>query len=229
MIELRNIEFSYGTGSFRLDVPELKIPNGERTAVIGPSGSGKTTLLNLMAGIIQPEQGRIVVAGTDLSALDDSSLRNFRITRMGLIFQEFELLEYLSVLENILLPFRICRELLLDDEVRDRAVDLLEQVEMADKSHRFPAQLSQGERQRVAVLRALIAQPKIILADEPTGNLDPGNKERVLDILLRYAQERDATLVTVTHDHGLIPRFDRVIDCQSLLVAQVPPRAAVGE
>ena len=228
MIELRNIGFSYETGSFRLDFSGLAIPNGERTAVIGPSGSGKTTLLNLMAGIIQPEQGRIVVDGTDLGMLDDSSLRNFRITRMGLIFQEFELLEYLSVLDNVLLPFRICRELLLNDEIRDRAVDLLDKVEMLDKIRRFPTQLSQGERQRVAVSRALIAQPKIILADEPTGNLDPGNKERVLDMLIRYAQDRDATLITITHDHSLIPRFDRVIDSHSLLVTQQPPgKAAV--
>ena len=128
------------------------------------------------------------------------------------MFQEFELLEYLSVFDNILMPYRINGSLLLDSIVRERAQSLAEVVGIGDKLNRYVDQLSQGERQRVAICRALLVQPQLILADEPTGNLDPTNKDRVLDILFDYAETNGATLVTVTHDHDLLPRFGRVID-----------------
>ena len=136
---------------------------------------------------------------------------------MGLVFQEFELLEYLSVLDNILLPYRITAALELTPGVRNRACRLADDVGIADKLDRHPGRLSQGERQRVAICRALIAEPPLLLADEPTGNLDPGNKGRVLDILFDYSTNNDATLVTVTHDHELIPRFDRVLEFRDFL------------
>ncbi len=136
---------------------------------------------------------------------------------MGLVFQEFELLEYLSVFDNILLPYRITQALELNPAARERARRLAADVGIADKLRRYPGQLSQGERQRVAICRAIIVEPPLLLADEPTGNLDPGNKGRVLDILFDYARETGATLVTVTHDHGLIGRFDRLIDFQDFL------------
>jgi putative ABC transport system ATP-binding protein len=183
--------------------------------MIGPSGSGKTTLLSLMAGIRTPETGSIRTAEVDLAPLDEPGRRDFRIRTIGLVFQEFELLEYLSVLDNILLPYRISPALRLERSVRERAVALARQVGIGDKLDRHANLLSQGEKQRVAVCRALLARPPLILADEPTGNLDPTNKDHVLDILFEYAHSSQATLVTVTHDHDLLSRFDRVIDFRS--------------
>ena len=133
-----------------------------------------------------------------------------------MVFQSFELLEYLCVLDNILLPLRIGSGLSVGDSLRDRACELAAHVGISDKLRRYPGQLSQGERQRVAVSRALLLEPSLVLADEPTGNLDPHNKTLVLDLLLDYARQQSATLVTVTHDTELLSRFDRVIDFRSL-------------
>jgi len=152
----------------------------------------------------------------DLAATDEITARNFRAQQVGLIFQEFELLEYLTVLDNILLPYRINRQLKLSDTARERAVNLAKRTDIYDKLNRYPDQLSQGERQRVAVCRAVVTNPELLLADEPTGNLDPENKSKVLDLLLDMAREHKATLVTVTHDHDLAARFDRVIDFAAL-------------
>ena len=217
MIDIQNLLFRYGEGEFRLDIPTLNVAAGERVAVVGPSGSGKTTLLNLIAGIARPQSGDIVTASHNLADLDDGSVRNFRIEHIGLVFQEFELLEYLDVFDNVLLPYRINNSLKLDAAVRQRAVELLESVGIGDLRYRLPDQLSQGERQRVAVCRALLVKPPLLLADEPTGNLDPANKGRVLDILVDYAAANDATLVTVTHDSNLLSRFERVIDFSDFL------------
>jgi len=212
IIQIADLEFRYGEGDFALVIPELVVERGEKVAVIGPSGSGKTTLLNLIAGIATPQRGRVVTKGVEVTSLDDSRRREFRIRNIGLVFQEFELLEHLSVLDNVLLPYRINPSLRLEPPVRQRAVSLAERVGVADKLGRFANRLSQGEKQRAAVCRALIAEPELLLADEPTGNLDPANKGRVLEILFDYAEERGATLLTVTHDHDLLGRFGRVID-----------------
>jgi len=217
MIEIRNMLFQYGEGDFRLDVPSLQVASGERVAVVGPSGSGKTTLLNLVAGIARPQSGDVVTVGQKLADLDDGATRNFRIRNIGLVFQEFELLEYLDVLDNVLLPYRINNSLELDSQVRQRAAELLKSVGIGHLRDRLPDHLSQGERQRVAVCRALLVKPPLLLADEPTGNLDPANKGRVLDILVDYAAANDATLVTVTHDSNLLSRFERVIDFSDFL------------
>jgi putative ABC transport system ATP-binding protein len=211
-VELRDLDFRYGEGGFRLRIPELRVERGARVAVIGPSGSGKTTLLHLVAGIAAPRAGRVVTDGVEVNGLDDAARRAFRIRRIGLVFQEFELLEYLNVLDNILLPYRIHPALRLDPAVRERARALAGSVGIGDKLGRFADRLSQGERQRVAVCRALLAEPPLLLADEPTSNLDPANKDRVLDILLDHARQSGATLLTVTHDRDLLERFDRVID-----------------
>ena len=228
MIELTDLNFSYGQGDFALHLPELTIAAGETVAVVGPSGSGKTTLLNLIAGIVRPLAGRIIVNGNCFENLDERQLRDFRVQHMGLVFQEFELLEYLDVLDNLLLPFRVSRALDLTPQVRLHAERLAEEVDIIDKIHRYPSQLSHGERQRVAVCRALMTAPGLLLADEPTGNLDPANKSRVLDILLDFARKHSSTLVTVTHDYDLIPRFDRVFDFRSFQsVPPVAPEVAV--
>ena len=150
--------------------------------------------------------------GSEIQALDDAARRDFRIRHIGLVFQEFELLEYLNVLDNILLPYRINGSLDLTRAVRDRGSELAEEVGISTHLNRYVRHLSQGERQRVSVCRALLAEPPLLLADEPTGNLDPTNKDRVLDILFDYSEKSGATLVTVTHDHDLLPRFERIID-----------------
>ncbi len=212
MLCVRDLRFRYREGDFTLAVPELRVQPGETVAVIGPSGSGKTTLLNLIAGIATPEQGSVAVGDLELCGLDDGARRDFRIRHVGLVFQEFELIEYLSVFDNILLPYRINPSLRLEPAVRERARELAQRVGIGDLLGRFVGRLSQGERQRAAVCRALVTEPWLLLADEPTGNLDPANKGRVLDILFEYAREAGATLLAVTHDHDLLGRFARVID-----------------
>ena len=212
MIQLQDVEFRYGPGGFRIRVPEFQVERGEIAAVIGPSGSGKTTLLHLVAGIVVPQRGRVVVDGRTVSALGDAERRAFRISRMGLVFQEFELLEYLSVLDNTLLPYRITPALRLDRATTERARSLADDVGIGRMLDRSVRKLSHGEKQRVAICRALVPDPSILLADEPTGNLDPTTKERVIDLLLAHARKHDTTVLTVTHDHGLLDRFDRVFD-----------------
>lgn len=212
MIQIENLDFRYPRAGFRLSVPELRIAAGERCAVIGTSGAGKTTLLKLTAGIAIPRSGRIRVDGVQVHDLDDRERRNFRISRIGFVFQELELLDYLNVLDNIVHTYRINRVLKLNRRVWERAAELAEAAGLAGKLGRMPRELSQGERQRVAVCRALLPEPGLILADEATGNLDPANKNRILDLLFRMAERSGATLVAVTHDHELLPHFDRVID-----------------
>ena len=212
MIEVRDLDFRYAEGDFVLRIPRLAIERGSTVAVVGPSGCGKTTLLNLVAGIASPRGGSVTTHDVDVTTLTDRARRDFRIRHVGLVFQEFELLEYLNVLDNILLPYRINAAHELTSHVRDRARRLARDVGIADKLNRHPDKLSQGEKQRVAVCRALLTEPVLLLADEPTGNLDPRNKGRVLDILFDYAERSAATLVTVTHDLDLVDRFSRVVD-----------------
>jgi putative ABC transport system ATP-binding protein len=228
MMELHDVVFRYPEGEFELRIADLRVAAGEQTAVIGPSGSGKTTLLHLVAGIVAPERGRVVVDDVVVSDLGEAEGRRFRIARMGLVFQEFALLDHLSVLDNVLLPYRIAPVLRLDDAAKNRASELLERVQLADKAHRLVVRLSQGERQRVAVCRALVTEPRILLADEPTGNLDPANKFRVLDILREYAEAHCATLLTVTHDHDLLSRFSRVIDFKAFHAVDESNEPTVG-
>ena len=216
MIELSDVLFRYREGEFELRIRELALARGEQVGLIGPSGSGKTTLLHLLAGIERPERGRIAVDGTAMGELSDANTRAFRIRKLGLVFQEFALLEHLSVFDNVLLPYRITPVLELDATAQQRAHSLIEDVGLGKSSDRLVTQLSQGERQRVAVCRALVTEPLLLLADEPTANLDPANKFRVIDILRDYAVEQDATLLTVTHDHDLLNRFPRVIDLKTM-------------
>jgi putative ABC transport system ATP-binding protein len=212
MLTVESLGFAYREGEFRLQISQFAVAAGEKVAVIGPSGSGKTTLLNLVAGIFVPEQGTVRVADVPVDSLSDASRRDFRISNIGFVFQDFELLDYLSVLDNILHPYRITRALKLSREVRQRAQALAEQMGIADKLQRYPQELSQGERQRAAICRALLPRPQLILADEATGNLDPENKTRILDLLFESVDQHGATLLAVTHDHDLLPRFDRVVD-----------------
>jgi ABC-type lipoprotein export system ATPase subunit len=212
MIDIRQLEFRYREGNFHLHVTDLQVKGGATVAMVGPSGTGKTTLLDLVAGYRIPDAGVINVNGEEISSLRDKERRDFRIRNIGLVFQEFELIEYLNVIDNILLPYRITPSLQLRQGVYDRAVSLAREVGISDKLRRNVIRLSQGERQRVAVCRALLPEPALLLCDEPTGNLDPTNKEHVMDIIFDYVNRNSTTLVVVTHDHELLPRFGRVID-----------------
>lgn len=212
MVEIENLTFAYPAGGFRLRVPSLTLGDGERLAIVGPSGSGKTTLLNLIAGILRPEAGQIDVAGTDVTTLTDAERRRFRASSIGFVFQDFALLDYLPARQNILYPYRISPGLKLDHEARARAEALATASGIGDKLDRHPSALSQGEQQRVAICRALVTQPKLVLSDEATGNLDPESKARILDLLFERAEAAGASVLAVTHDHELLPRFDRVLD-----------------
>ena len=212
MIEISALRFSYPSGNFRLSIPGFSVSRAEKVAVIGPSGSGKTTLLNLIAGIVAPEHGDIRVGTVKVSSLSDAARRDFRIAGIGFVFQNFELLDYLNIFDNILHPYRITKALCLTQEVRSRAKHLAETMGIADMLQRHPGDLSQGELQRAAICRALLPRPTLILADEATGNLDPDNKTRILDLLFQAVADDKTTLLAVTHDHELLDRFDRVVD-----------------
>ena len=210
--KVRDVDFTYGEEGFRLRIPKLDLESGERVAFVGPSGSGKTTLLHLLAGILIPRSGLVRVGEFELNRLDDAARRAFRISKIGFVFQDFRLIEYLNVRENALLPYRLNPSLRLDESVGKRLSLLAEQLQLGDELDLPIDELSQGERQRAAIARALLARPGMILADEPTGNLDPANKTRILDLLFSQTEESESTLVMVTHDHALLDRFDRVID-----------------
>lgn len=215
-IELAALTFRYPHSEFRLQIHRLSVKERERLAITGASGCGKTTLLNLIAGIAVPDSGTVRVGDTEVGGLSDSERRAFRLTQLGFVFQDFELIDYLSVLDNVLLPYRISGALSFNDAVRDRAARLLDRVGMRQATARNVTELSQGERQRVAICRAMLPGPQVVLADEATGNLDPESKSAILDLIFEEAAAEGATLVAVTHDHGLLPNFDRVVDFSTL-------------
>ncbi|MEL7316198.1 MAG: ATP-binding cassette domain-containing protein, partial [Cyanobacteria bacterium J06559_3] len=229
IIQITDLEFQYDGGEFRLRLPQLSVSAGQKVAMIGPSGTGKTTVLHLLAGIRTPLSGQIQVVDARIHELSDSDRRRFRIAHIGFVFQDFELLEYLNVLDNMLHPYRLNPALKLDTEVKQRAIALAQQLGIADKVKRSVKALSQGERQRVAICRALLPQPKVLLADEATGNLDPANKQRILDILFNYVDEHQATLLAVTHDYELLDRFDQVIDLKTAMTMTATANDATVE
>ncbi|WP_417386974.1 ABC transporter ATP-binding protein [Gimesia sp.] len=214
MIRLQQIQFRYPQSPFQLSIPQLEFKDAEKVAVVGPSGCGKTTLLNLISGILVPDQGTLISCDLDLKTLDDSQRRVYRISKIGFVFQEFELIDYLNVRENILLPYFINQALKLDQSVQERARELAASMQIDQYLTGRIDQISQGERQRVAICRALLPQPEILLADEPTGNLDPANKRLIRDLLLEHATRTNATLIMVTHDDRLLDQFDRTIDIE---------------
>jgi len=222
VIHAAGLRFQYPHGGFALHVAALDVAAGERVALIGPSGCGKTTLLHLIAGIKRPDGGELRVNGVEPGKLSDAAARAFRVRSVGMVFQDFGLLEYLNVADNIMLPYRVGAGLNVTRDVRERAAGLAATMGVADKLARPVGTLSLGEMQRVAVCRALVTRPPLVLADEPTGHLDPASKTRVLDAMLAAAREVGAAVLTVTHDHGLLDRFDRVVD----FMAFVQPGAA---
>lgn len=212
MLVTRDLRFRFPGGGFELVATDLRVDAGGTLAVVGPSGCGKSTLLSLLAAERVPTQGTVEFGGLELSSLDEAERRRFRITSVGIVFQEFRLLEYLNVLDNILLPCRLHPALPLDATMRERAVTLAERLGIGQLLRRMPERLSHGERQRVAVARGLVVRPRLLLADEPTGNLDPASKRRLLEEFLELARHGAASVVVATHDHALLPAFDAVYD-----------------
>jgi ABC-type lipoprotein export system ATPase subunit len=222
VITVSDLAFRFPHSDFHLAVPSLNIARAERVALIGPSGSGKTTLLHLIAGILSPSRGAIRVQDRELNALGDTARRAFRIARIGLVFQSFELVSYLDVFENILLPYRLNSALRLGPEVERRAEQLARDTGIVHRLRYFPHRLSHGEKQRAAICRALLPEPALLLADEPTGNLDPSSKQRVVDLLFQQTERTGATLLMVTHDTEIAARFPRVINCRDFAGGGAP-------
>jgi putative ABC transport system ATP-binding protein len=183
------------------------VPAGQFLAIAGPSGSGKSTLLGLIAGLDQPTAGRIEVAGIDVTALDEDALARFRRDRIGYVFQSFHLLPTLTARENVAVPLELAGEADADA----RAAALLAEVGLAERAHHYPVQLSGGEQQRVAVARAMARRPALLLADEPTGNLDSATGKQIIELLVGMNRRLGSTLVLVTHDTALAAHADRVV------------------
>jgi len=190
-----------------LDNVDLEIAHGEFVAVTGPSGSGKSTLLALLAGLDRPSSGTVAIDGEPLDSLDEHALALLRRRKIGFVFQSFQLLSNFTAIENVMLPL----ELLGTPAPRAKAAELLESVGLGSRGHHYPAQLSGGEQQRVAVARAFATDPPLLLADEPTGNLDGKNGKRVLDAMLALRRDRGTTIVMVTHDASVAGLADRTI------------------
>jgi putative ABC transport system ATP-binding protein len=207
MIELRQVSKTVQSGDHRLTILhplDYTIPSGQFLAVVGPSGSGKSTLLGLLAGLDAPTTGHVVVDGTDITTLPEDRLARLRGEKIGFVFQFFHLVPSLTALENVLVPMEIARR----PGATARARQLVEEVGLSDRAHHYPSQLSGGEQQRVAIARALANDPPIVLADEPTGNLDSTTGRHIMELLLRVQRARGSTLVLVTHDAELAALAD---------------------
>ncbi|HVL72497.1 MAG TPA: ABC transporter ATP-binding protein [Beijerinckiaceae bacterium] len=213
-IALESVDLSLGRGAARVHILKgisLAIGRGEAVGLVGPSGSGKSTLLMAMAGLERPDSGQVVVDGTDLSGLDEDALARFRGRRIGIVFQSFHLVPTMTALENVALPLELAGEA----DAFDRARAELDLVGLGERLHHYPSQLSGGEQQRVAIARAVVPNPAILVADEPTGNLDEGTGASIVDLLFSLKRERGSTLVLVTHDLDLARRCDRVVRLRS--------------
>jgi len=218
VVSLADVEVVRGTGRdrFALTIGQLTIGPGEHTACVGASGCGKTTLLRAISGVQPVERGAVSVLGENVHAMSDAARRAYRATRIGMVFQHFALIDYLNAIDNILLPYRVCPALRLDREARARARGLAEQAGIGKLLGRLPDRLSQGERQRVAICRALVTRPSLLLCDEPTGNLDPSRSREAIELILREADGVGATALVVTHDHSLLDLFGSTVDLGSL-------------
>ncbi len=207
MIELRGVSKTVTSGDRQLTILhplDLVVPSGQRLAIVGPSGSGKSTLLGLIAGLDAPTQGSILIDGVEVTSLGEDALARLRGSKIGFVFQSFHLIPSLTALENILVPMEIAGR--RDAGVRAR--ELLREVGLVDRGHHYPSQLSGGEQQRVAIARALSNEPVILLADEPTGNLDTATGHQIIELLLSVNRTRGTTLVVVTHDSEIASMAD---------------------
>ncbi len=210
MIELINVSRTVTSGAGPLTIlhpTSLRFERGQAVAITGASGSGKSTMLGLIAGLDSPTTGQIMIGAEDITTLDEETLARLRGSKIGIVFQFFHLIPSLTALENVMVPLEIAG----DADPRGKGQALINEVGLSDRGHHYPSQLSGGEQQRVAIARALANDPDVILADEPTGNLDSHTGEQVIDLLVNVNRKRGRTLVLVTHDLELAARADRTI------------------
>jgi putative ABC transport system ATP-binding protein len=210
MIRVRDLVMRLPSGGRSLTILDgitLDVATGELVAITGPSGSGKSTLLGLVAGLDRPSSGSIVVGGVDITRLDEDALARFRRETLGYVFQSYHLIPTLTAVENVAVPLEIAGA----SNALARARVLLDDVGLGDRAHHYPVQLSGGEQQRAALARAVALDPGLLLADEPTGNLDSATGTRIIELLLELRRRRGATLVLVTHDDALARHADRVV------------------
>jgi putative ABC transport system ATP-binding protein len=215
LISVRDVRLTYRTGAGLLtvlDIPCWGVKEREQVAISGPSGSGKSTLLNVLAGLLRPVRGTVSVCGSELTRLTEVERDRFRANHIGYIYQNFNLLQGYTAAENVMMGMTFSQR----KPDRRRAVSLLEGMGLSRREDHFPAQLSIGEQQRVAIARALVKEPDLILADEPTGSLDPAHTAEVLSLLQRACEERGCSLVLVSHDRGVVSFFKRQADFTSL-------------
>jgi putative ABC transport system ATP-binding protein len=219
MIQVTGLTRSIDTGTHRVDILrgiDFDVPKGQFVAIMGASGSGKSTLLGLLAGLDSPTSGRIVLDGVDITKLEEDDMAKFRGQKLGFVFQSYQLIPTLNAEENVLLPAELTGA--NSSGGIGRARDLLTRVGLKDRLDHYPVQLSGGEQQRVALARAFMVKPPILMADEPTGNLDSANGKQVLDLLISLNREEGTTLVLVTHDRELASHANRVITLKDGLV-----------
>ncbi len=232
MIELKGVSKTVTSGGEPLTILhplDLSVPSGQFLSIIGPSGSGKTTLLGLIAGLDTPSTGEVVIDGVKITSLDEDRLAQLRSSKIGFVFQFFHLIPSLSAFENVMVPLEIAGA----PRPADKAARLLSEVGLTDRGHHYPSQLSGGEQQRVAIARALANDPPILLADEPTGNLDSKNGQLVVDLLMQVHTTRNTTVVMVTHDAEVAARSEVVLTMRDgrtdVSVPGASPRGAEEE
>ena len=219
MIQVENLNKTIENPPSRVEILRgisFEVPSGQFLAIMGASGSGKSTLLGLLAGLDNVTSGRIILDGTDITHLAEDAMARVRGRKIGFVFQNYQLVPTLTAEENVLLPAELSG--MNGSASRTRAKDLLERVGLTHRSQHYPVQLSGGEQQRVALARAFVTQPPILMADEPTGNLDSANGQHVLDLLVRLNREEKATLVLVTHDRTLAAHSDRILTLRDGLI-----------
>lgn len=211
MLTIQSLKKSYLQGSQEIKIFDnlnFALQKGEHVAIMGKSGSGKSTFLSLVSGIIKANEGEITLNNTSYNSLNESELNDFRAFNIGFVFQNFHLVSYLNALENVMLPAKVCKI----DGAKEKAIELLKSVGLEHRLDHLPEQLSGGERQRVAIARALIHNPKIILADEPSGNLDEETGQAVMDKLFELIEKNNTTLILVTHSKEVASRCEKVYE-----------------
>ena len=214
ILQISDLHFQYPASDFKIEVSDIKITQGSKIAISGKSGSGKTTLIHLISGILKPQSGEILFFDKSITDMNDKEIRKHRISNIGFIFQEFELLDYLNVMDNLVLPYKINKSLSLDEEIKEKAKEIANRIGIGNKLDQHPKQLSGGERQRLAIARALITSPPLIIADEPTGNLDDKTSNIVMDEITDQVSYTNSTLIMISHNNELISSFDEIIDIQ---------------
>ena len=228
MLKLENIKKSFvqpdGARVPILDIPDFEIADGEQVVLIGPSGCGKTTMLHTIAGITKPDSGKVILDGVELTRYSESARDRIRADKLGYVFQTFNLLPGFSALENVLLGMTFAR----NRKSSSRAKELLERIGLGHRLHNKPGQLSVGEQQRVAIARSLANKPKLLLADEPTANVDPGNQDQIVDLIAKSCRDEGIAMLMVTHSKDVAGKFERVVRLDELNRVVADARAAAS-